>query len=91
MSTQKVEDCQSETIRAEVEQVYPDERGGYIVLRSRVNCGDLREMTSITVSLRGWQHKRIKPRPGMMADLENTALWANGWRAETARPVTPQR
>lgn len=83
MSTQQDASC--DPVRATVAKVQDD----YVVAYPLADRGDLTRNDSVTFSLSEWQG-RTEPQCGQIVELIDTALYRRGWRAFSARPVTPQ-
>lgn len=82
MSTQQ--DPYDDPIRASVAKV----EESYVVAYPLNDCGDLSNRDCVTFSLSDWQD-RNEPERGQVVELIDTALYVRGWRARSARPVTP--
>jgi hypothetical protein len=85
MSIQQHEDTSCTDIRACVVQV----EDAYVITHPLEPCGDLRLSDSVTFSRKDWPGKS-PPQVGQIVELIDTSLWRRGWRANGARPVTPQ-
>ena len=83
MSTEQ--DPSWESLRAVIVEVYDT----YVLTHALQNCGDLMTTESVTFSRTEWKGKS-DPEAGQIVDLEETYLYARGWRAKYAHPVTPQ-
>lgn len=70
--------------RAEVRKVLDD----YVLVNPTENVGDLRVNDSITFSLEDW-NGLVDPQVSQIVMLVNTMLYARGWRAREAYPITP--
>lgn len=60
----------------------------YVVAYPRHNIGDLTTGDSVTFALCDW-HGSDEPQCSQVIMLVNTMLYAQGWRAREAYPVTP--
>lgn len=86
MSTENSkQDPSWDTVRVVVSQVYET----YVVTYPLKRCGDLLTTDSVTFSLIDWKGK-TSPDKGQVIDLAETHLYSRGWRAKSARPVSPQ-
>ena len=74
------------TIRAVVGKVLDS----YIVAYAVQNYGDLGKNDPITVSLGDWKGHR-EPHHLQVVELDDVALYSNGWRALSATPIVPRR